>query len=611
MSATESWWSEVIIAKGYSCYRSMLKWGVVLSMVLSLFSPPLLADYAVQVGVYNKRFYADELLKALRQSGFPVEGQLLNRADGTVRIRVIVGPYPQRESAIESLIRLKAAGYDGFVRSYSGAAAAVYPFEAPQTEVATPVPPREILSPSAMKETADLTQRIPQPSEAERPAAVPDAVPPGTNDIFSIGEIEEGESSAHFMGFFQSALAYTKSAPEHLSKFRNTLELAAQGRFTGDVAWKVSGRVAYDAVFDLNDYYPTAVRDDQQLEKSVRETYLDVSAGNWDYRLGRQQIIWGEMVGLFFADVISAKDLREFVLPDFDFLRIPQWAVRSEYFKGDFHGEAIWIPYPTYDNIGVPGSEFYPYPMPPPSGYGAVFAGERHPAGSLSDSNYGLRLSYLLGGWDVSGFYYNSMDASPTFFRTIVAAPTPTFVYTPDHTRIQQIGGTFSKDLNGALFKGGELGEELIGAVLKGEMVYTQDRYYEVNRLSDANGAVRQDTLDYILGLDYSLPQSSRLDFQFFQRWYPNHDPDIIPKRIESGASIYLSTQVSDSLEAELLWIEGLNRHDWMARPKLKWNLSSQWRWIVGADFFNGVSDGLFGRFADKDRVYTEVRFTF
>ena len=72
----------------------------------------------------------------------------------------------------------------------------------------------------------------------------------------------------------------------------------------------------------------------------MRETYLDVSAGDWDFRLGRQQIVWGEMVGLFFADVVSAKDLREFVLPDFDYLRIPQWSVRTEYFKGDFHGEA-------------------------------------------------------------------------------------------------------------------------------------------------------------------------------------------------------------------------------------------------------------------------------
>ena len=85
----------------------------------------------------------------------------------------------------------------------------------------------------------------------------------------------------------------------------------------------------------------------------------------------------------------------------------------------------------------------------------------------------------------------------------------------------------------------------------------------------------------------------------------------MVPKRLESGASIYATTQVSDTLEAELLWIEGLNRHDWMARPKLKWDLNPQWRWILGGDFFNGARDGLFGRFADKDRFYTEIHYSF
>jgi hypothetical protein len=363
------------------------------------------------------------------------------------------------------------------------------------------------------------------------------------------------------------------------------------------MAWKVAGRAAYDAVFDLTDYYPTAVRDDQQMETSLRETYMDISAGDWDFRLGRQHIIWGEMVGLFFADVVSAKDLREFVLPDFDFLRIPQWAVRSEYFKGDFHGEVVWVPYPTYDNIGVPGSEFYPYPSPPPSGYATSFAGEVKPAGALSDSGYGLRLSYLLGGWDVSGFFYSSMDSSPAFFRTIVNAPTPTFVYTPKHDRIQQYGMTVSKDLT--------------TAVVRAEAVYTQDRWFEVTRLSDADGVARQDLLDYILGIEYPLPRQSRLNLQFFQRWFPDHDPAMIPDDVESGASVYATTHLTESVEAELLWIVGLNRGDWMARPRMEWTMSPNWRWAAGVDLFDGPSDGLFGRFANKDRLYTEVRFTF
>ena len=71
------------------------------------------------------------------------------------------------------------------------------------------------------------------------------------------------------------------------------------------------------------------------------------SAGNWDFRLGRQHVVWGEMVGLYFADVVSARDQREFILPDFDQMRTPQWAGRAEYFSDDFHAEILWIPVAT------------------------------------------------------------------------------------------------------------------------------------------------------------------------------------------------------------------------------------------------------------------------
>lgn len=609
------------IAPKVNLYRRGARlWASLLGLAIVLASQPLWADFAVQVGVYQKASYATQEVKELRALGFLVEEQPLVSASGKTRVRLIVGPYPTREDATAALHQLEKLGREGFIRNYAAAAeaqhqrapsqAAVGATKAPADKNA-PIPEEglpSVAAPAAAQlpdDAADTTQapvveNVPAPMEKTQDAAVstPASMPETSNatDMLLMDGLED-DSRVRLSGFFQSEVADALSKTDHLSKFRNTLEVAAQGKLTAEMAWKVSGRVAYDAVFDINDYYPTTVRDDQQFEKSVRETYLDISAGDWDYRLGRQQIIWGEMVGLFFADVVSAKDMREFVLPDFDLLRIPQWAVRSEYFKGDFHGEAVWIPYPSYDLIGVPGSEFYPYPAPPPSGYATRFTGEVKPAGSLNDSGYGLRLSYLVSGWDLSGFFYSSMDSSPAFFRNIVNTPTPTFVYTPRHDRINQYGMTFSKDFT--------------SLVLKAEAVYTQDRWFEVTRVSDVDGVVRQDLLDYILGVEYPLPRQSRLNLQFFQRWFPDHDPAMIPKTLESGASFYASTHLSDEVEAQILWIVGLNRGDWMARPKLDWGLGANWNWILGADFFNGERDGLFGRYSDKDRLYTEVRFTF
>jgi len=398
-----------------------------------------------------------------------------------------------------------------------------------------------------------------------------------------------------FFGFDQVEAAYTYAKPAHWSKLTNRLELGVQGGFSANLKWKLSGRFDYQAIYDLSDFYPSRVRDDHKFDVMFRETYVDWDSGAVDFRVGRQQIVWGEVVGLFFADVVSAKDLRESILPDFDLLRIPQWAARAEYFKNDIHVEGVWIPSPTVDRIGRPGSEFYPFPPAPPAGYDYAVNDENKPR-SFSHQNVGLRASILRGGWDVAGFAYRSLDAQATFFREIVTGPRPAFVYTPRHEMITQYGTTASKDLGDFL--------------IKGEAIYTVGRNFNTLSLADGDGVVAQNYLDYILSFEMPLDNDARINAQFYQRRFSHHDANIIPRKVESGATLFWSGKWG-KFEPQILAIHSLNRSDYLIRPKLVWNFARDWRAVFGADVFGGGTYGLFGQYDQKDRVYTELRKSF
>lgn len=461
------------------------------------------------------------------------------------------------------------------------------------------------------------------PQEGKGAAAKPEVLPDSKDDLFGLDsgrdkavlpdskealfadvpkaqpekamKLADGPSPVR--GFFQAELARTVSDPEHWSKVMGRLELGTQGRFGQGVRWKLGGRVDYNAVYDLADFYQSQVRDDQRAEFHVRETYLDFAAGGWDWRLGRQHIVWGEMVGLFFADVVSAKDLREFVLPDFQVLRIPQWAARAEYFVDDFHAEAIWIPFPSYDQIGKPqgagpgrGADFYPYPLPVPM----LILGEDKPSTSLDHGNVGLRLSQLKNGWDLSGFYYSSMSSAPTFYQY-----TPG-VLTPRHDRIWQLGGTLAKDFR--------------DVVLKAEVVYSAGRRFNLTNVvapDPAGGVVKQNTLDWALGLDFNPASDTRVNAQLFQRYFFDHNPNIIPDRAENGFSLLVSHDFQNDWKAEALLVHSLNRQDWMLRPKVTWGFRPNWRLSMGVDLFEGPVTGLFGQYDAQDRAYAEVRYDF
>lgn len=502
-------------------------------------------------------------------------------------LMVASGPVPAAE---HNLISAEASSIDDLFGD---------PAPGAKRPTSQPVP-----SATAPARPGDNTMEVAQPPAPTTAAPLSPSTqravtaPPSSAPLFvEPSEAQSVPSRSRVTGFFRNELAYTYAGSSHWSRFDNTLDLAAQGSKGGGGGWKLGVRVNYDPIYDLNSYYPDAVRHDQRFEAMIREAFVDLPAGDWEFRLGRQHIVWGEMVGLFFADVVSAKDMRELVLPDFDMIRIPQWAGRAEYFQGDFHAEGAWIPYMTYDDIGKPGAEFYPYNPPAIPGWQTVIASEEKPT-RLKDSAYGVRLSYIKAGWDMSTFYYSANDPAAAFARTTTLLPVPTITYTPIHERIHQVGGTLGKDL-GAM-------------VLKAEAVYTRDKLFSTTDAPYTDGLVKQNILDYIVGLEWSLPEETRFNAQLYQRRFFNYAPGVVPDKNESGFSLLFSTQgLHPRLEPELFLVHSLNRNDWLARFKMTWKPGGNWRLVGGIDVFGGPPTGLFGAFDSKDRAYTEARYNF
>jgi hypothetical protein len=424
-------------------------------------------------------------------------------------------------------------------------------------------------------------------AESAVPGPTPGAGPPAE---------EDAAPAVRVSGYYQNFSAYTFGEPGHYSAFRNTLQLAADGQSENGVRWKASGRLVYDPLYEhWSNFYPKDVRDDQGLYAWVRQTYVDLSLDDWEFRLGRQDIVWGEVVGVFVADVISARDQRYFYGTDLDQTRIPQWALRAERYAGDLHAELVLIPYQTYDKIGKPGAEFYPLQEAAriwEEGGPISFDDAEKPRG-FDSMGYGIRLAYAFPGWDASLLYYSSIDRSAYFDSDWVMGPTPELVLTPKHKRIHQFGGTFSMDLG--------------SSVLRAEAVYTTGRRFAVDQ-AGVTGLDTGDQLDYILSLEALFPEETTLNVQFLQTWLPQHDSDYVVDRWQTTVTGLLTTKAIDpKVEPQLYYVRAFDPEQWLLRAAVKWEFVQDWQLFGGVDLFGGSREGYIGQFSDRDRVFLEL----
>ncbi|MCB9757357.1 MAG: hypothetical protein H6753_02895 [Candidatus Omnitrophica bacterium] len=392
-------------------------------------------------------------------------------------------------------------------------------------------------------------------------------------------------------GITRSEVAHHIYSPAEFTKIKNQLILTARGEFSSALRYRISGRAHYDAAYDVGHYYSDSATSDQRAEVELRDTYLDYSLGPWDFRVGKQQIVWGEAVGLFVADVVNAKDLREFILPDFDSIRIPEWGTNLEYTKNNFHSEFIVLPGIEFNKLGVTGSEFA-YSLPVPGNAPVTYHDAKDPKDGFENSKLGMRLNYLWEGFDMGAFYLHSWTQSPVLYRAINGG---SYDFDPQYKRLDTYGATVSKEIKDIVFKG--------------DFVYIPDDFFPVSNPVDQNGIVQSDHLVYLLSLDYTFLNKLDVNAQFIQDAIFSYNDSMINKdKFNNAFSLRISRDfLNRKLQTEFLMIYGVNAPDFLYQPKVKYSFMKSWQVCVGADIFSGDSSGDFGYFRNKSRYYTEL----
>jgi hypothetical protein len=402
--------------------------------------------------------------------------------------------------------------------------------------------------------------------------------------IFAIGLQAQGIS---LTGYARNYMGVLLKGDHNYAIIQNTFNLNVEK--TGDkIAFKVNPYMYQ---------YPN-----MNPELGLREAYLDMYFSSVDVRVGKQQIIWGKADGVFITDIVSPKDLTEFLLRDFDEIRMGITSVKADYYIGDNTLEMVWIPTFTPTKFAPEGSIWRPampaFPVKP-----VIDRSREEVQPNLDNSEFFAKFSALTEyiDFEVMGGY--AWDDDPTmhvvkhmdFSNPQHPVLTGITVY-PEHHRLTIGGGSFSTTLG--------------PIVLRGEGAYYQGKYFNTNDPRAKESVVKKDYLHYLLGIDYTL-MDWHLSGQFIQQAILDYD-DFIQNDQYSNMATFLATKdyLNETLNLSFFMYYDFNNEASLIRPKVTYDLADAFEILVGANIFTGT-EGMFGQFHDNSMVYTKLKYSF
>ncbi len=345
----------------------------------------------------------------------------------------------------------------------------------------------------------------------------------------------------------------------------------------------------------INPYVYKNTNEDTYMD--LRQLYMDIYLDSFDIRVGKQQIIWGKADGVFITDIVSPKDLREFLLPDFSEIRIGITSIKLDYYLDESTFEIVWVPVFTPTTEPEEGAIWRISPtLPVPVSFDYS---KKEVEDKLENSEVFAKYSYLssLIDFEIMGGYM--WDDSPTLHMDpsidSVSKKITSVTVAPEYHRLSLAGGSLSTSLG--------------GYVLRGEGGYFRGKYFETDDLN-SGGVIKKDYLNYVAGIDGSFIDIN-LSAQFIQQLILEYDEDITSDEYENMITfLAVKDYFRETLRVEFFAYIGLNNKDALLKPRIVYYISDELELQLGTNIFTG-DEGNFGQYDANDMVYSKIKYSF
>jgi hypothetical protein len=381
-------------------------------------------------------------------------------------------------------------------------------------------------------------------------------------------------------------------------KFSKKVKLFGQLRLYTELADRLEpGRPDYTNYSSFSK--PLRLGKKGQLE--LRELYADLTIGKSYWRVGKQQVVWGEMDGLKILDILNPMSFREFILDDFDDSRIPLWAIKGDIKIGSLNVQAYWSPDITSHHFPSNGGLYGPPILigEAPSEVSVEMQELKRPGKFFKDSDIGVQVSTMLKGWDVAFNYVYQYDKFPVFKRAFDQGSQTLMVW-PTLKRQHLAGGSFGRTVG------------LFG--LRAEMAFLPKKHVMTYEVNNNHGLHRTKQLLSGIAIDYFGISDAILTFQWFADYLKGpSDESLLERKNTTHTLTTMLTKymMNQRVELEIFGGYRFNEKAMLLDIKTSYLIKDNFKVWIGGDLFTGQNQGLIGSFNNRDRISLGMEWGF
>jgi hypothetical protein len=339
------------------------------------------------------------------------------------------------------------------------------------------------------------------------------------------------------------------------------------------------------------------------FDMQLREAYINLSLGPWNFRAGQQIVAWGRADGLNPTNNITPQNymVRS---PNYDDRRVGNIVFRSWLHLSPFKFETIWVPFykssiPPFDMINFP--------------IGVSFSDSTHyPDHHITNSSFAFRMHFEFSSLDGSVSYYNGFHHLPALSAQVDLSGMNFF---PVAYRTHVIGVDFSTTLGAWGIRG------------EGAYKFSKDDYSHSLYLPHPE-------FQYVLGVDrmigdmnFIVQYLGKSVYDFSELLTPTNPLEIPAYEIQKANRMFAMQQnkISHSLSTTINWslfyetfniefrtLYHFTTKEYMLNPNLSYKISDALNVTLGANYYRGAEGTLYDITDDLfSDIYIEFKCTF